>query len=161
MAEILEWPFVEMDGVIEDRARKSIPEIFQQDGETYFRNLESKILAEVADRGGRVVSTGGGVPIREQNREIMKSSGLVIRLSASPEVIHKRLISSSAQRGRVLRPLLGDDAPLKKLIHMLEEREAAYSTAEITINTENKTHNEVAEVITAAWQTNKLAASNG
>ncbi len=99
-----------MDGVIEDRAGKSIPRIFEENGEDYYRDLESQILEEVAERGGRVVSTGGGVPVRNANRKIMKSSGLIVRLSASPEVIHQRLVNSSAQRGRTVRPLLGDDA---------------------------------------------------
>ena len=67
-AELLGWPFVEMDGVIEDRAGKAIPNIFKENGEEYFRDLESQILEEVAKRGGRIVSTGGGVPIRSQNR---------------------------------------------------------------------------------------------
>ncbi|GIT58601.1 MAG: hypothetical protein Ct9H300mP19_05490 [Dehalococcoidia bacterium] len=72
-----------MDGVIEDRAGKTIPKYFQRKGEEYFRDLESQILEEVAKRGGRIVSTGGGVPIRSQNRETMNSTGLVIRLTAS------------------------------------------------------------------------------
>ena len=78
VAEVLGWPFVEMDGVIEDRCGKTIPDIFKDNGEHYFRDLESQILEEVAERGGRVVSTGGGVPIRSQNRKTMNSTGLVI-----------------------------------------------------------------------------------
>ena len=79
VAEILGWPFVEMDGVIGDRSGKTIPDIFKDNGEHYFRDLESQILEEVAERGGRVVSTGGGVPIRSQNRKTMNSTGLVTR----------------------------------------------------------------------------------
>ncbi len=149
-----------MDGVIEDRAGKSIPRIFEENGEEYFRNLESQILEEVAGRGGRIVSTGGGVPIRADNREIMKKSGLVIRLSASPEIIHQRLVSSATQRGRSLRPLLGGDAPIEKLRVMLDEREEAYSTAGVTVDTERKSHDEVAEAIAKAWQNSGMAESN-
>jgi len=146
--------------VIEDRAGKSIPRIFEENGEEYFRNLESQILEEVAGRGGRIVSTGGGVPIRADNREIMKKSGLVIRLSASPEIIHQRLVSSATQRGRSLRPLLGGDAPIEKLRVMLDEREEAYSTAGVTVDTERKSHDEVAEAIAKAWQNSGMAESN-
>ena len=65
VAELLGWPFVEMDGVIEDRAGKPIANIFSENGEQDFRDLESRLLKEVAGRGGRIVSTGGGVPVRE------------------------------------------------------------------------------------------------
>jgi shikimate kinase len=160
VAELLGWPFVEMDGVIEDRAGKSIPRIFEENGETYFRDLEAQILEEVAGRGGRIVSTGGGVPVRDGNREIMRSSGLVIRLSASPETIHQRLVSSAPQRGRTLRPLLGGDAPIEKLRNMLDERDEAYSSANVTVDTEQKSHDEVAQAIADAWQESGLAESN-
>ncbi|MDP6667035.1 MAG: shikimate kinase [Dehalococcoidia bacterium] len=158
LAEILEWPFVEMDGVIEDRAGKSIPNIFEQEGEEYFRDLESRILAEVAARGGRVVSTGGGVPVRADNREIMESSGLVVRLAASAEVIHCRLVSSRSQRGRTVRPLLGDNAPLETVRDMLKEREEVYAIARVTIDTVGKSHNQVAALIADEWRKTEMAA---
>ena len=149
-----------MDGLIEDRAGKPIPRIFEEDGEDYFRDLESQILIEVAERGGRIVSTGGGVPVRESNRQTMKASGLVIRLSASPELIHERLVSAAPSRGRTLRPLLGDDAPIEKLRNMLNEREPAYSTADVTVDTEGKSHDEVAADIAEAWHSSKIGGAN-
>lgn len=160
VAELLGWPFVEMDGVIEDRAGKSIPRIFEENGETYFRNLEAQILNEVAERGGRIVSTGGGVPVRVENRDTMKASGLIVRLSASPEVIHQRLVSSAPSRGRTLRPLLGDDAPIEKLRIMLADRDEAYSVANVTVDTEHKSHDEVAEAISDAWNNSEFSQSN-
>ncbi len=159
-AELLGWPFVEMDGVIEDRVGKSISLIFKENGEDYFRDLESKILEEVAERGGRIVSTGGGVPVKERNRATMKSSGLVVRLSASPEVLHQRLVSSANQRGRTLRPLLGDRAPIEKLRKMLLEREDAYAIANVIVDTETKSHDEVAEAIAEAWRNSGMMNSN-
>ncbi|MDP7090691.1 MAG: shikimate kinase [Dehalococcoidia bacterium] len=160
VAEFLGWPFVEMDGVIEDRAGKSIPRIFVENGEDFFRDLESQILAEIAARGGRVVSTGGGVPIRVENRKIMQASGLIVRLSASPELIHQRLVSSAPQRGRAIRPLLGDDAPIEKLRNMLDEREEAYAAASVTIDTERKSHDQVVEAIAEAWRSSGMAESD-
>ena len=158
LAEILQWPFVEMDGIIEDRAGKSIARIFEDDGEEYFRDLESAILNEVAERGGRVVSTGGGVPVRPENRKTMHGSGMVIRLGASPEEIHRRLASSVSQRGRVVRPLLGSDTSLETLQKMLNEREVLYATADVTIDTEGKSHDQVAELIVRAWRANEVKA---
>jgi len=158
LAEMLKWPFVEMDGIIEDRAGKSISRIFDENGEEHFRNMESKILVEVAERGGRVVSTGGGVPVRADNRTTMKLSGMVVRLSASPEEIHRRLASSAALRGRSARPLLGSDTTIETLQAMLDEREEMYATADVTIDTEKKSHDQVAELIVRAWQANEAAA---
>ena len=159
LAEILKWPFVEMDGIIEDRAGKSIPRIFDENGEEYFRDLESKILVEVAERGGRVVSTGGGVPVRADNRTTMKRAGMVVRLRASPEEIHRRLASSVAQRGRAVRPLLGTDTTIETLETMLNEREQMYATADVTIDTEEKSHDQVAGLIVKAWQANEAATT--
>jgi shikimate kinase len=161
VAELLGWPFVEMDGVIEDRAGKSSPCIFEENGEDFFRDLESTILVEVAGRGGRVVSTGGGVPLRLLNRSTMESSGLIIQLSADPETLHQRLVSSAPQRGRTLRPLLGDDAPIEAIRDMLRDREEAYSIASVTIDTDNKSHDEVAEVIANVWITSGVANTDG
>ncbi|MBT4125672.1 MAG: shikimate kinase [Chloroflexi bacterium] len=160
VAELLGWPFVEMDGVIEDRAGKPIPRIFEENGEDYFRDLESQILVEVAERGGRIVSTGGGVPIRSENSDVMKNSGLIVRLAASPEIIHQRLVSSTTQRGRTVRPLLGDDAPIEKLRDMLADREQAYSVAHVIVDTELKSHDEVAEAISNAWHMSGFAETN-
>ena len=161
LAEVLKWPFVEMDGIIEDRAGKPISRIFDENGEDYFRDLESKILTEVADRGGRVVSTGGGVPVRAVNRKTMQLSGMVVRLSASPEVIHRRLANSMSQRGRVVRPLLGTDTSIETLRNMLNEREEMYATADVTIDTERKSHDQVADLIVRAWQATEMAAQGG
>ena len=161
LAELIGWPFVEMDGVIEDRAGKSIPRIFEENGEPFFRDMESEVLAEIAKRSGRVVSTGGGVPLRYTNRKTMESSGVVILLSASPEVLHGRLANSVHKRGRRLRPLLGDEAPVDRLREMLAEREDVYATARITINTENKSHDQVAALIASEYQTIKLGEENG
>ena len=157
VAEVLGWPFVEMDGVIEDRCGKTIPDIFKDNGEHYFRDLESQILEEVAERGGRVVSTGGGVPIRSQNRKTMNSTGLVIRLTASSKTIHKRLAISSKRRGRSLRPLLGNDAPIESIENMMTERETAYATASITLDTEHKSHHQVAKKIIEVWRNSEMA----
>ena len=121
--------------------------------------MESKILIEVAERGGRVVSTGGGVPVRADNRTTMKRSGMVVRLSASPEEIHRRLASSAALRGRAVRPLLGSDSTIEMLQAMLDEREEMYATADVTIDTEKKSHDQVAELIVRAWQANEAAAT--
>ena len=90
----------------------------------------------------------------------MKNSGLIVRLAASPEIIHQRLVSSTTQRGRTVRPLLGDDAPIEKLRDMLADREQAYSVAHVIVDTELKSHDEVAEAISNAWHMSGFAETN-
>lgn len=151
-AETLGMAFVDTDDLIEQKADKPIPKIFEEDGEARFRDIESAALAEAAAQGNTVVSTGGGAPVRSQNRELMARTGLVIRLKASPESINARLTRSEGARGRTLRPLLGGDAPVEKIRRLLEDREAAYAAAHVTIDTEGKVPRDVAKEIVHAWR---------
>ncbi len=157
-AELLKLPFVDMDDLIEYRTRKTIPEIFEHDGEEVFRKIETDILHELADKTSRVVSTGGGVPVREINRQVMRNSGIIILLTASPETIHRRLTTSQS-RNRTLRPMLGDDAPEHRIANLLAERTEAYSCADRSIDTEGLSHRQVAVAIQSVWQ--ELSSSSG
>ena len=150
-AELLKLPFVDMDDLIEYRTKKSIPEIFEDDGEDAFRKIETDILRELSEKSSRVVSTGGGVPVRELNRQIMRNSGVIIHLTATPETIHKRLTTRQS-RNRTLRPLLGDDAPEQRIANLLAERTEAYSCADRSIDTEGLSHRQVAAAIENVWQ---------
>ena len=150
-AELLKLPFVDMDDLIEYRTKKSIPEIFEDDGEDAFRKIETDILRELSEKSSRVVSTGGGVPVREFNRQIMRNSGVIIHLTATPETIHKRLTTRQS-RNRTLRPLLGDDAPEQRIANLLAERSEAYSCADQSIDTEGLSHRQVAAAIENVWQ---------
>ncbi len=149
-AERLRLPFVDMDELIQYRTKKSIPRIFEEDGEETFRDIETDLLRELSQKSSRVVSTGGGVPVRETNREIMKDSGVIVLLSATPQTIHKRL-AARASRDRSLRPLLGDDAPERRVADLLDARRDAYACADLEVDTEGKSHDEVAVAIEAAW----------
>lgn len=148
----LGWEFFEMDDEIEATAGKSIPLIFSEDGEEKFRQIESEVLRRAADRSQQVVSTGGGVPTREENRKLMSESGVVIRLTATPETINSRLAASAARRGRALRPLLGSEAPVERVRALLAEREEAYATADSEISTEGLRHADVARLIVETWE---------
>ena len=158
-ADLLRWEFFEMDDRIEVHSGKKIPEIFASEGEERFRQIETNVLREAAAKSGLVVSTGGGVPTREENRRLMADTGVVIRLKASPETIHSRLSGAAGQRGRALRPLLGSEAPVEKVRALLDQREAAYATADADIDTEGRRHDEVARLIVETWR--RLAAQKG
>ncbi len=149
-AEMLRMPFVDMDDLIQYRTRKSIPEIFEEDGEEAFRDMETRLLEELSQKSSRVVSTGGGTPVRKANRQIMSATGIIVLLTASPETIHRRLVSRSS-RSNTLRPLLGSDAPVEKVEELLSSREEAYSCAHASINTEKMTHDQVAREIERVW----------
>jgi shikimate kinase len=151
-AQSLGMEFVDTDDLIERQAGKPITRIFAEDGEARFRVYEAEALSEIASSGGRVVATGGGMPISAENRELMANTGLVIRLRASPETIHARVNWSNAARGRALRPLLGGDAPVEKIRQLLSERESAYATADVTLDTEGKLPGDVAQEIAQAWR---------
>ena len=150
-AGMLGWEFFEMDDEIEAEAGKKIPEIFEEDGEKRFREIETGVLRKAAARCGFVVSTGGGVPTVEENRRIMAATGIVIRLTASPETISARLTASAGRRGRALRPLLGSEAPLDRVRALLAEREEAYASADGHIDTEGLRHGDVARLIVDTW----------
>ena len=158
----LGWEFFEMDDEIESAAGKSIPEIFSEDGEDRFREIETEVLRRAAEQSHLVVSTGGGVPTREENREIMSNTGIVIRLTATPETISARLTASAGARGRALRPLLGGDAPVERVRSLLAQRESAYATADGEINTEGLRHSDVADLIVDTWNhLSQVAESEG
>ena len=152
-ARRLNWAFVDTDALIERRERRSIPQIFSEFGEAHFRLVESAVLEDVAEGSQQVISTGGGMPVSAENRELMRRSGVCIRLSASPESIHRRL--SRHRRTPIdssVRPLLGGDAPVERIRALLAERESVYADTDAVINTEGLRPGEAAAAIVAVWQ---------
>ena len=101
-AQTLGLRFADVDEKISAAARKPIPDIFSQDGEDAFRNLESEALAEILSADGTVVATGGGAALRPANRALMRKRGAIVHLDASAETLRARLTSGE----RAARPLL-------------------------------------------------------
>ena len=94
--------FVDTDALIERRAGKTIPQIFADDGEEAFRDLESEAVAQATRRRGCVIATGGGAPMRERNRRALRESGAVVFLNVEPETIFRRIgkrRNAAASRG--------------------------------------------------------------
>jgi shikimate kinase len=119
------YNFLDTDAIIEKAASMTIPEIFEEEGEEGFRNVESQILDSVHSYVRCVVSTGGGLVCKRENWAKLQS-GLVIWLDVDPEVIIKRVEGSN-------RPLLQCDDPLQKLKDILEERKDKYSQADVRV----------------------------
>jgi shikimate kinase len=147
LAEQLQWNWIDADVEIEQRAGKSIAQIFAEDGETAFRDLEAQVIAELCRQDGLVLAAGGGAPLRPESREAMRARGKVVWLRAGPETIHARMSADATTQAR--RPNLTDKDPLDEIVHLLAEREPIYrESAHLTVNTEGKTPAEiVAEIL--------------
>jgi shikimate kinase len=134
----------EMDALIVAQEGRSIAEIFDSEGEEAFRGIESALLRKLAETGGFIVSCGGGVPLREENRKVMKESGTVILLTAPAEELARRLASDTA------RPLLADKKSEPYIAEMLARRLPYYNdAADLIVETAGKTPSAIAEEIAA------------
>ena len=143
-AKMLEYEFVDTDEAIEQQQGRTISDIFAQDGEKTFRNMETdylkNLIREKADR--QVISTGGGMSIREENQELLKQLGLGVYLRVKPQTVYERV------KGDTKRPLLQCDDPFTKIKNMLEERGPVYkSTAHHIIDVDELRQQEIAEKI--------------
>ena len=143
LSRLLSLPFTDTDARIEREHKKSISEIFAQDGEAAFRRLETQVLSEIGgEKTGQVVSTGGGLPMRPENRRLMKKAGTVVFLRVRPETVYARL------RGDTTRPLLQKEDPEAEILRLLSERNPRYEeAADLILDADEKTPRELAEEI--------------
>ena len=141
VAEALHFDFLDTDELIQSRTGKTIADIFVQDGEPAFRELERQIVLELSTKTKTVISTGGGLPTNADNLKALKSYALVVCLWASPEKIWERV------RNQSHRPLLHDADPQKKIRELLAAREPFYKQADVLINTDLRSVREAAQQI--------------
>jgi shikimate kinase len=145
LAARLGWDWVDADVELELRAGKSIAAIFADDGEGAFRDLESAVLAELVRHERRVLATGGGVVLRAENRELLRSGAIVVWLKARPETILRRLSDDWTTVSR--RPNLTTGG-LEEIRAMLSQRTPLYrECADLEVDTDEKTLAEVAAEI--------------
>ena len=140
----LKTPVEDTDKLIELRENRSISQIFAEDGEACFREMETSLLKEIAGRKyGRIISLGGGTPIKPENRELIKKCGTVVYLRSRPETVYGRLKNDSG------RPLLQCENPLERIRNLMEERKSAYEEcADIIIDVDDRSMDEVLEELT-------------
>jgi shikimate kinase len=122
--------FLDFDQEIERRAGMSVREIFRLQGEEHFRALEFALTKELSGSGGMVLSPGGGWITQQGSVELLRSSGRIIYLRASPESVARRL------RRVETRPLLAGRDPVVALRELYAKRQALYETADVVIDTE-------------------------
>jgi shikimate kinase len=138
IAEQLRFQFLDTDELIESRTGKTISDIFSENGEAVFRDLEHQVVEELSVREQTVISTGGGLPANPENFASLKQHALIVCLWASPDKIWERV------RNQSHRPLLMDADPQGKIRALLAARESAYRQADVLVNTEWRSVREVA-----------------
>jgi len=141
VAKRLHRRFVDLDRLIERRAGMKVQEIFEQKGEAYFRQLEKKTLAELLGQEGQVLATGGGVVLDDDNLALLREKTFLIALSASTEVILRRVGNSAT------RPLLKGADRRERIEKLFNARAARYAQAQVTIDTDKLTLNQVVDKI--------------
>ena len=143
LAEKLGKEFLELDPLIEQKAGKTIPEIFKEDGEIAFRELEIEVTKEVSKKKNAVIACGGGVVLNKINIDRLKKEAIIVYLTASPRVILKRTLNDAEER-----PLLKVANPALTIRELLRFRKPFYKRAsDITINTSKPDINSVVEEI--------------
>jgi len=142
---------VDSDNQIAALAGKGIPEIFAQDGEPRFRELERQVLEEVCAKKGFVIAVGGGAVVDPGNRELFAQSGVVICLEAKPQTIYRRLLLAQ-KANSVVRPLLAADDPPKRIEELKKSRQHYYAMADWTVHTDNLTLKEVCHEVMHGWK---------
>lgn len=134
MAENVNMSFLDTDNYIEEKENCSIQQIFKEKGEEYFRNLETKTLKDLQQKlSNTVISVGGGIPVKKENRELLKKLGTVVYLRASKETLIKRLKNDNT------RPLLAGGNIEQKINDLMNAREAFYIEAgDVCVDTDDK-----------------------
>ena len=152
LAAALDLPFVDADEEIERAALKTIPEIFGDHGETYFREGERKVIKRLLASGPQVLATGGGAFMSADTRAAIKADGISVWLRADLDVLMRRV----AKRDN--RPLLRADDPAAVMRGLMEQRYPVYAEADITVESRDTAHEViVAEIVTALAARKDLA----
>ena len=131
IAEATGMTLLDMDSIIEERAGKTINEIFADEGEAHFRSLERDLVQELSATEGNIISTGGGIVLNNRNIADFEKTGLVVCLLADAETVLDRVKHDSS------RPLLAGDKE-SKIIELLESRKSLYESITHRIDTSGR-----------------------
>ena len=143
LSYVLKQPYLDTDKMIETKERKTINEIFAQQGEQAFRDMETACVRSLfSNQQDYVIAVGGGLPMREENRMLLRKLGKVVYLRAKPDTIYERL------KGDDTRPLLRGDNPRQKIEEMIAARGPVYEeTAHIRIDVDGKSFEQIMDEI--------------
>jgi shikimate kinase len=146
-AKALDFEFLDTDQLIIERTGRSISDLFAEFGEEYFRDQETAVIRSLVTASRCVIATGGGAVIRPENREMLRRSGFVVRLTACEDVLLERVSRNSK------RPLLQCENPREAVRKLLASREEAYEhAADWTLDTSALTIPEAVDALSLATQ---------
>lgn len=149
LADRLGWGWVDADVEIERRAGRSIREIFAEEGEPVFRQMEVDVIADCLQRENLVIAAGGGAILNPQTRNRMRTAGLVVWLKASIDTLTERILADPTTADR--RPNLTSGGGRDEIENLLAEREPLYvECAHRILTVEGQTPDELARTI-ALW----------
>lgn len=146
LAQLLGFEFLDTDKVIEQRQGRRIADIFGTEGEPFFRSLESNLCNELESASGKVIATGGGLPVTPGNLDSLRRHALVVCLWASPETIYARV------RSQHHRPLLQADNPLARIRELLALRTPIYKQAHLILGVDFRSPAETARHVANAFR---------
>lgn len=128
LAKRLNVPFLDSDAEIVAASNMSIAEIFERDGEAFFREKETQVIDRLLQGTPGILSTGGGAFLQATNREMISASGVSVWLRADLPLLWSRV------RHKTTRPLLRTEDPRATLEELLRAREPSYAQADITVD---------------------------
>ena len=149
LARQLGYDFVDTDELIQERAGKTVPEIFQDMGEIAFRDMESDVARELAQKQGVVISTGGRLMLDSDNAAALSRTGRVFCLVATPEEILERVANDRATE----RPLLAVPNPMERIVELMQQRKQDYGQFPQMVTSE-KTPDAVTKNLVGLFQAN-------
>jgi shikimate kinase len=148
LARRLGWPWIDADAELERRAGKSIKQIFEEQGEVAFRDLESVVVVDVSQRDRQIIALGGGAILREENRQAIAGRGAIVWLRAPAEVLLARIQDDPTTAAR--RPSLTGQGGLVEIRSLLAARTPLYAAcAKVTIDAAEKMPDDIADEIIA------------
>lgn len=145
LADQLGRPWTDTDAEVERRSGKSIPQLFQEEGEAQFRRWEKQVLQQVLKQEPGVVTTGGGVVLDPDNVARIRATGWVVALDASEEELIRRLEADES------RPLLQGDAR-RQVVELKRRRQDAYDFADLFLDTSEESPPQTAAKILYQWK---------
>ncbi len=141
-----DFSYLDMDKEIEKLAQKHIEEIFAQDGEAHFRDLEHELIKKYSNYHNQVIATGGGIVENIENINLFKKNSVLFYLSASSDELYKRIANTTH------RPLLKHPNPKERLKELIKRREPFYKKADFEIKTDKKELLDIVKEIIAKYE---------
>ncbi len=138
--------FLDMDALIEEREGRTIPAIFRDSGEPYFRRLETQLAAELGEPRSLVIAAGGGIVLHPVNIEHLRRGGVVVCLTATPDAILQRVA------GDTHRPLLQAPDRERRVRELLEARKPFYESIPDRVDTTGRPVEDVADLVEAIYR---------